>query len=150
MNETIINNKKIGFDYEIIKKYEAGIQLIGSEVKSVKKHNISINEAYVSIKNGEAFLKQCFINKFESSNNFIKLEETRDRKLLLNKKEILDLHEQVTKLGYTIVPKEVINKNGLIKIIICLVKGKNNYNKKQVIKERDIKRDTERTYSLKF
>lgn len=137
-------NKKVSFDYDIIKEYQVGIQLIGSEVKSIKSKKVSIKEAYVSIINGEAILKQCFISKFINANSFKEIDETRERKLLLKKKEIFDLHELVTKQGLTIVPRKIISKDGLIKVIISLVKGKTNYDKRNSLKEKDLKMEAAR------
>lgn len=140
----ILNNKKINFNYEIIDSFEAGIVLEGNEVKSIRDKKISIQESYVSIVNGEAILKQCHIPRYESANTFKIIDETRERKLLLHKKQILKLQKAVEQEGLTIVPRSVYTKSGKIKIEIVLAKGKKNYDKRESIKEREQKIDIQR------
>jgi SsrA-binding protein len=144
LNE-ITYNKAVNFNYDIIKIIEAGIILNGNEVKSIRDKHISIKEAYCSISNGEAFLKQAHIAKFDSANTFTTIDETRQRKLLLNKKEIAELYKMVTQSGLTIVPRSVyINDKNLIKVQICLVKGKKDYDKREDIKKRENDRELRR------
>lgn len=140
----LIENRKARFDYEILKTFEAGIQLNGNEIKSILNKKCSILESYISIDNNEAFLKQSYI-KCDDLSFYGKFEETRIRKLLLHKKEIKYLKDEL-KLNnhYTIVPLDIhlseAKKNKKVKLTIALVRGKNNYDKRQTIKERDIKR----------
>ena len=140
-----IINKRAKFDYEFIDKYQAGIVLKGTEIKSLNSGKASIAEAhiYISDKN-EAFIKNMYIAKHEQAgaNNHIEL---RDRKLLLNKDEISKILKAVKDNGITIVPIRMYRNNNIhYKIDIAVSRGKKNYDKKQIIKERDIKRDTDR------
>lgn len=140
--EEITKNRKAYYDYEILETLSAGIMLLGSEVKSVRKKDVSIKEAYCHIDNGEMWLKGTHISPFKESGLFQNHQPIRDRKLLLNKKEIVKLKEKVEQKGLTIIPlKIVINSKGLIKVIVGLAKGKNNYDKKETIKLRDLDRD---------
>ena len=143
--ELITKNKKAFFDYEIIDTYTAGIILVGSEVKSIRNKEVSIKEAYCHIDNGEMFLKGMHIAQFKQSGTHQNHEPLRDRKLLLNKKEINKLHKKVGEKGLTIVPLRVIITNkGFIKVDIGLAQGKKNFDKKSSIRERDIAIDSDR------
>lgn len=143
--ENITKNKKAFFDYHIEDKYVAGIVLVGSEVKSIRKKDVSIKESYCHIDNNEMWLKGMHIAEFKESGKYQNHEPVRDRKLLLNKKEIKKLQEKVSQKGMTIVPLSVfINNRGLIKVEIGLASGKKQYDKRQTIKERDVKRDLDR------
>jgi SsrA-binding protein len=143
--EQITKNKKAYFDYNIEDNYTAGIVLLGSEVKSIRKKDVSIKEAYCHIEGGEMFLKGMHIAEFKESGKYQNHDTTRDRKLLLSKKEIKKLEDKVSQKGMTIVPLKVfITNRGLIKIEIGLASGKKQYDKRQTIKDRDIKRDMER------
>lgn len=141
----ICANKKAYFEYQILEKLIAGIQLQGSEVKSIKASKVSIAEAYCYIKDGEMFIKGMHVTEHKEGgihNNHIPV---RDRKLLLKKKEILDLAEKMSQKGLTIVPLEIIVTNtGFIKLEVGLAKGKNLYDKRTSIKEKDLKRELER------
>jgi len=141
----ITKNKKAYFEYTILEKLIAGIQLQGSEVKSIKASKVSIAEAYCYIKDGEMFIKGMHVTEHKEGgihNNHIPV---RDRKLLLKKKEILGLAEKMSQKGLTIVPLEIIVTNtGFIKLEVGLAKGKNLYDKRTSIKEKDLKRELER------
>jgi len=140
--EKICDNRKAYFDYEIINNYTAGIVLVGSEVKSIRNKDVSIKEAYCHVENGEMWLKGMHIAHFKESGTFQNHEPVRDRKLLLNKKEIKKLEEKVSQKGLTIIPlKIIITPKGLIKVDIGLARGKKNYDKKETIKLRDLDRD---------
>ena len=135
-------NKKAYFEYEILEKHIAGIQLVGSEVKSIRGSKVSIVEAYCFISNGEIFIKGMHITEHKEGGKYNNHNPTRDRKLLMNKKEILKLQENISQKGLTIVPLGVILSDaGFIKLEIGLAKGKNFYEKKQTIKLRDLDRD---------
>jgi len=142
----IINkNKKAFYEFTILEKIVAGIKLVGSEVKSIRRSNVSIGEAYCYIQNGEMFIKGMHIAEFKEGGKYNNHEPLRERKLLLKKKEILKLHEKLSQKGLTIVPLCVIlTKTGFIKLEIGLAKGKNLYDKRQSIKDKDIKREMER------
>jgi SsrA-binding protein len=145
MSLVITKNKKAYFDYEIIEKYTSGILLLGSEVKSIRLHDIAIKEGYCHILNNEMWLKGVHIAPYKQSGTYQNHEPIRDRKLLLNKKEILKIHNSVIKKRFTIIPLSVIiNDRGLIKIEIGLCKSKNNFDKRESLKEKDIKRNVDR------
>lgn len=147
MSKLIIKNRKAYYEYSILEKVVAGIQLKGSEVKSVKMNNVNISEAYCFIQNNEIFIKNMHISEHKQGGVHNNHEPFRDRKLLLKKKEILSLSEKVKQKGLTIIPLEVIlSKTGFIKIEIGLAKGKNLYDKRVSIKEKDLKRDFERNF----
>lgn len=131
-----IKNKKAYFNYFIKREIEAGIVLKGTEIKSVKKGSINITDSYIRIKNGETYIINMFIEKYESASIF-NHEETRERKLLLHKNEIRKLLEEVKQEGYTLVPLKVYLKNGKAKILIGVAKGKKLYDKREAIKKRD-------------
>ncbi len=143
--EQITKNKKAYFDYEIVENYTAGIVLLGSEVKSIRNKDISIKEAYCHVVDDEMWIKGMHIAPFKESGSHQNHEPIRDRKLLLNKKEIIKLQEKVAQKGLTIIPlKVIINGKGLIKVDIGLAVGKNNYDKRQSLKEKDQKREVDR------
>ncbi len=131
-----IKNKKAYFNYFIKREIEAGIVLKGTEIKSVKKGSINITDSYIRIKNGETYIINMFIEKYESASIF-NHEETRERKLLLHKNEIRKLLEEVKQEGYTLVPLKVYLKNGKAKILIGVARGKKLYDKREAIKKRD-------------
>ena len=143
----VANNKKAYHDYFIEEKYEAGIELYGTEVKSIRLGKCSIKEAYVNIDNGEAFVEGMSISPYEKGNIFNR-EQYRKRRLLLHKKEILKLAGQVQQKGYTLVPLQVYFKNGRVKIEIGLAKGKKLYDKRESIKKKDAGREAERDYKV--
>lgn len=135
----IQNNKKAYYEYFIEDTFEAGICLVGSEVKSVKNGHISITDSFVSLKNDELFLKNAYIKPYEKTNNF-SVNDLRVRKLLLKKEEILKIKKKVETKGYTIVPTKVYIKDNLVKLEIAVCKGKKLYDKRETIKNRDIQR----------
>lgn len=144
--KSIIKNKRGYYEYTILQKYIAGIKLQGSEVKSIRNGKVSISEAYCFISNGEIFIKGMNISEYKEGGKHNNHEPLRDKKLLLNKKEILDLKEKTSQKGLTIIPLEVILTDiGFFKIEIGLAKGKNLYDKRQTIKEKDIKREIQRS-----
>lgn len=137
-----ILNRKAKHDYFIINEYEAGISLLATEIKSIKKGSANISDSFGKVKNGEIFLLNMYIAPYEEGNIF-NHEERRDRKLLLHKKEILKINEQVTLKRYTIIPLKLYFKNGKVKILIGVCQGKKLYDKRQSIKEKEIKRNKE-------
>nr|WP_072537340.1 SsrA-binding protein SmpB [Anaerococcus mediterraneensis] len=139
----LANNKKAYHDYFIEEKYEAGLSLVGSEVKSIKQGKVSIKEAFISDKNGEMFVYGMHVTPYSEAYDQ-KIDPTRTRKLLLHKKEINSLIGKKTIDGYTLVPLRVYDKDGLIKIEIALAKGKKQYDKRESIKRKDDKRRIER------
>ena len=134
-----IKNKKAYFNYFIEDEIEAGIVLVGTEIKSVRKVSIYISDAYIRIKNNEAYIINMFIDKYDSGSIF-NHEPSRERKLLLHKKEIKKLFEKVKKDGLTIIPLKIYIKNGKAKLLIGLARGKKLYDKRESIKKRDLER----------
>ncbi|HOI84825.1 MAG TPA: SsrA-binding protein SmpB [Acholeplasmataceae bacterium] len=132
----IAQNKKARHDYFIEESFEAGIQLLGSEIKSIRLGKVTVNDSFVLIKEGEAFVHNLHIAKYEFSNQF-NHDETRPRKLLLHKKEIIKLFSKTREQGYTLVPLKVYLKEGLCKLEIGLAKGKKDYDKRETLKEKD-------------
>lgn len=135
-----IKNKKAYFDYFIENEIEAGIALVGTEIKSIRKGSVQLRDSYVVIKNGEAYILNMFIAKYEEGNIF-NHDETRTRKLLLHKKEIQKLKEVVERERYSIVPLKLYLKHGKAKVLIGVAKGKKIYDKREVLKKRDILRE---------
>lgn len=142
--KTIAQNKKAFHDYEILDKFEAGIALAGSEVKSIRAGRISLKDAFVEIHDNEAFLLRCHISPYLQANIF-NHEPERKRKLLLHAREIHRLDQKVKARGFSIVPLQVfLTDKGLVKVEIALVRGKREYEKKQKLKERDVQREMDR------
>lgn len=134
-----IINKKARFDYYIEDEIEAGIVLKGTEIKSVRKGSCDLKDTYIRIKNNEAFIINMYIAKYEEGNIF-NHDERRERKLLLHKKEIIKLQELSQRDGYTLIPTRIYIKKNHAKISVGVCKGKKNYDKRESIKERDLKR----------
>ena len=134
-----ILNRKAHYDYFIKDTYEAGIELQGTEIKSIRKGNANINDSYARIKNGEVFLTNMYIGKYKEGNIF-NHEERRERKLLLHKKEILKIDNEITTKRYTLIPLKIYFVKGKAKIELGVCQGKKLYDKRESIKERDIKR----------
>ncbi len=141
-----IKNKKANFDYFIEDTYECGIVLTGTEIKSIRKGSCNLKDCYARIKNNEVFLINMFISIYEEGNRF-NHDERRERKLLLHKKEIYKIRDKVEKDGYSLVPVKLYLKEGKVKMLLGVAKGKKQYDKRQSLKEKDIKRDIERNLS---
>lgn len=139
----IATNRKAKFEYFLLEKFEAGISLKGSEIKSIRDRQISIAEAYVQIDGQEAWLQNAHIAPYDPASRE-NHDPKRKRRLLLNKKEIRKIWQEVRTKGLTIIPTEVYLKNGLAKLTIALAKGKKLYDKRQEIAKRDFQRDLER------
>ena len=135
-----ILNRKAKYNYQIFESLEAGIVLTGTEIKSIREGKANIKDSYARIKNDEIFLINMHISSYDNGNRF-NHDETRERKLLLHKKEILKFKDKIKLEGYTIVPLKVYLKNGRAKVLIGLAKGKKNYDKREDIKKRDIERN---------
>jgi SsrA-binding protein len=142
--KTIAQNKKAFHDYEVLDRFEAGIALAGSEVKSIRAGRVSLKDSFVEVLNREAFLLRCHVSPYEQAGVF-NHEPERKRKLLLHAREIHRLDQKVKERGFSIVPLQVfLTDKGLIKVEIALVRGKREYEKKQKLKERDIRREMDR------
>lgn len=145
MLKIITNNKRISFDYEILETYEAGISLLGWEVKSARANTVSLSNSFCSIYKNEIFLKDSYFKQYMN----VKCNEYRDRKLLLHKSEIQKIKRKIETQELTIVPRKIyFNSSSKIKIEIALVKGLKKYDKRQKIKERDIKMKIEKKFNF--
>lgn len=144
---TIIKNKKAFYDYEIIERYLAGIQLQGSEVKSIKNSKTSISEAYCFINKDEIFIKNMHVSEFKEGGKYNNHIPLRDKKLLLTKKEIYKIEDVISKKGLTLIPLELLcSKTGFIKIEIAIARGKNNFDKRESIKVRDLDKEMKKNF----
>ena len=144
----VANNKKAYHDYFIEEKYECGIALHGTEVKSLRMGKCSIKESFVRIENGEVYVYGMHVSPYEKGNIFNK-DPLRPKKLLLHKAEIRKLIGKLAEQGYTLVPVEVYLKGSLVKVEIALAKGKKLYDKRQDIAKKDMKREAEREFKVR-
>ena len=144
----LANNKKAYFDYFIEDKWEAGIELYGTEVKSIRMGKVSIKESYIKIEKGEVFIYNMHVSPYEKGNIFNR-DPIRTRRLLLHKQEINKIAGKTAEKGYTVVPLQVYIKNGLCKIEIGLAKGKKLYDKRDSIAKKDVRRENEREFKIK-
>lgn len=145
-----ISNKRAKFDFEILETFEAGISLLGTEVKSIRSGQGKLEGGHVVVRGGEAFLVGTSIPAFQKKNVSADFDPERPRKLLLTQKELQTLEQKGEKQGLTIVPIKCYNKNRNIKLEIALVRGKKKADKRQSIKEKDTKRDIERELKMKY
>lgn len=142
----LIHNRRASFEYEFIEKYEAGIVLTGSEIKSIRNGKANINDAYCYFKSGELFIKNMHISPYEMG-GYANHDPLRERKLLLHKHQLRKLNRLVKEDGYTIVPTKLyINSKGLAKLEIALAKGKKMYDKRESIKKREVERKIRREF----
>lgn len=144
-----ILNRKARYDYEILEKYEAGIVLTGTEIKSIRKGNANLKDSYAVIKNGEVFLLNMHVSEYKEGNIF-NHEETRTRKLLLNKNEIKKINDKIAIKGLTLVPVKLYFVNGKLKVELAVARGKHTYDKKETIKQRDIDREMKKSLKERF
>jgi SsrA-binding protein len=139
----VVSNKAAYYNYKIAESFEAGIALLGSEVKSVREGRISLKDSYAEVKGGEVFLLQANISPYEPANRF-NHDPKRERKLLLHRREIKRLIGKIKEKGFTLIPTKVLlNEEGKVKVEIALAKGKRTYQKKEAIKERELKREVQ-------
>ncbi len=141
--KTVSTNRRAGFDYHILKTFEAGLALVGTEIKSIRDGHVSIREAYVRPDNGELWLVGANIARYAAASRD-NHEPTRSRKLLLHKREIKELEREATTSGTTIIPLRMYLKNGRAKLEIALAKGKRKYDKRESIAEREAERSIQR------
>ena len=144
----IANNKKAYFDYFIEDKYEAGIELFGTEVKSLRMGKCSIKESFIRIERGEVYVYGMHISPYEKGNIFNK-DPLRVRKLLLHKREILKLSGEIMQKGYTLVPLSVYLKGSLVKLEVGLAKGKKLYDKRETLAKKDQRREVEKEFKVR-
>ncbi|HIB05224.1 MAG TPA: SsrA-binding protein SmpB [Candidatus Marinimicrobia bacterium] len=145
-NTVVATNRKAFHEYHILETFEAGVQLRGSEVKSIREGKASLKQGYILIRKGEAWLKGSHIASY-SHTGFEGHEPVRDRKLLLHKKEIKKIGSKLAEKGLTAVPTKLYFKGGLIKLEFGLAKGKKLYDKRETKKKRDVERDIQRALS---
>lgn len=142
---TLVHNKKAGFNYELLENYEAGLDLLGFEVKSLKAGRGSLEGSYIIIRGNEAFLVGAHIPPFQPANTKPDYDPYRNRRLLLTRKEIGQLAGKEKEKGLTLVPISVYNKGKLLKLKLAVAKGKKKYDKRETIKQREAKREIDRT-----
>ncbi len=147
INKTVhIRNKSASFEYHFIDKYVCGIVLTGTEIKSIRMNNANVNDAYCIIHKDEIFIKNMHVSRYNEG-TYNNHEPLRDRKLLLKKKEIRKIENELKDKGITVIPISLfINDRGLVKIEIAVAKGKKLYDKRDDIKEKDIKRELQRSF----
>ncbi len=148
VEKVIAVNRKARHDYFLEEFFEAGLELTGTEIKSVRKGHVQFKEAYVDFIGNEAFIRDMHIAQYDHGNIF-NHEETRLRKLLLHRHEIVKLRRAVSVKGYTVVPTRMYLKNGLAKLEIALARGKDLYDKRQTLKERDVKREIDKAMKVR-
>ena len=148
-HKLIANNKKAYHDYFIEETYEAGISLVGTEVKALRTGKCSIKESYIRIENGEMVILQMHISPYEKGNIFNR-DPLRTRKLLMHKNEIRKISQKLKEQGYTLVPVEVYFKGSLVKVKVGLAKGKKLYDKRADIAKKDLNREAQRSFKMKL
>ena len=140
----LIEHKRAHFDFELLEQFEAGVQLFGTEVKSLREHHGKLEGAHITVRGGEAYLIGAEIPAFQPANTAKSYEATRNRRLLLTKKEIIKIGDAEEKAGLTIVPLSMYNKGRVIKLNFAIAKGKKKGDKRETIKKREALRDIAR------
>ncbi|MCM8711804.1 SsrA-binding protein SmpB [Clostridium sp. SYSU_GA19001] len=148
-NKTLAENRKARHDYFIEEVYEAGIELVGTEVKSIRGGKANLKDSYAEVKNGEVIVRNMHVSPYEKGNIFNK-DPLRDRRLLLHKGEIMKLAGYIAQKGYTLIPLSLYLKNGRVKVALGVAKGKHNYDKREDMLERAAKRDIDRQMKEKY
>ncbi|NLZ49039.1 MAG: SsrA-binding protein SmpB [Clostridiales bacterium] len=147
--KTLAENRKARHDYFIEETYEAGIVLVGTEVKSIRQGKVNLKDSYADIRNSEIFIKNMHVSPYEQGNIF-NVDPLRERKLLLHASEIRKLIGYTAQKGYTLVPLALYLKNGRVKVSLAVARGKKNYDKRDSMLERAAKRDIEREFKNKM
>ncbi len=143
MNRPLAQNKKANHDYNILTTFEAGMVLTGTEIKSVRARRVNLKDGFAQIRNGEVWLMNVHISPYDQGNQF-NHDPLRNRKLLLHKKEILRLGNQLNDKGVTLIPLKIYLKHGFAKVLLGVAKGKHEYDKRETIKRRDQQRQIQR------
>jgi SsrA-binding protein len=141
----ITTNRKAYYEYFVLEDFDAGVMLLGAEVKSVREGNVSIVDCFAYIANGEVWLKNMKVARYKQTHMAEKHDENRDKKLLLNRKEINRIEKLLQDKGTTMVPLEIFTAHNRVKVKIGVVKGKKLYDKRETIKKRDMDREIRRT-----
>jgi SsrA-binding protein len=147
---SLVEHKKARLEYEILEEFEAGLELLGFEVKSLRNHQAKLEGSHVIIRGGEAYIVGMVISPYQPANTPKEYDPNRTRKLLLTKKEITTLAQHEGQKGLTIVPISVYNKGSVLKMRIGVARGRKKYDKRAVLKERGAKRDIDRTLKGKY
>lgn len=142
---TLVDYKKAHFNYEVLERYEAGIELTGFEVKSLKKGQGSLDGSHVTVRGGEAFAVNVFVPPYQEKNTPADYDPRRNRRLILTRKEIQELASVEEGKGLTIVPISIYNKGPLVKVSVAVVRGKKKFDKRESIKKRETDREIRRT-----
>jgi len=141
---TLIEHKRARFDYEILESFEAGIEILGIEVKSIRNHQAKLEGAHIIVRGNEVYIVGMHVSPYQQNNTPVSYDPNRTRKLLLTKKEIKDLADYVQKKGLTIVPISMYDKGSKIKVSVAVVRGKKKFDKRATIKKRDTDREIRR------
>ncbi len=141
---TYTNNRKVFHNYSIEDSIEAGMVLSGHEVKSIRSGNVSLEGAYVTVRAGEVFLRNAHVGKYKQAGKLLEVDETRERKLLLNRQEIIRLMDRTKEKGLTLVPLEIYTSKSRLKLKIGIAKGKKKYDKRESIKKKETRRSIDR------
>ncbi len=147
--KTLAQNKKARHDYFIEDSYEAGIALVGTEVKSIRMGSVNLKDSYAQVKNREVFVYNMHVSPYEKGNIFNR-DPLRPRKLLLNKREIVKLGALADRQGYSLIPLSLYLKNGLVKLELGVARGKKLYDKRDDMRQKDVKRDIEKHLKTGF
>lgn len=148
-NKTLADNRKAWHDYFIEETYEAGIELVGTEVKSIRAGRANLKDSYAEVRNGEVYVRNMHVSPYEKGNIFNK-DPLRDRRLLLHREEIMKLTGYIAQKGYTLVPLSLYLKNGRVKVALGVAKGKKDYDKRDAMLEKAAKRDIDREMKEKY
>ena len=140
--EVVATNRKAGRDYELFDRWEAGLALTGTEIKSVRRHSVNLNDSFARILRGEMFLYNCRISPYEQGNRF-NVDPVRERKLLLHRQEIERLVGMTARKGYSLIPTRMYLKHGLAKVELALGKGRREYEKRDAIRRDETRRELE-------
>jgi SsrA-binding protein len=145
---SIVNNRKAYFEYHVLEEFEAGIVLLGSEVKSIRMGNVTLADSFIYLKSGEVWIKNFKVARYKQTHLSEKHEDNREKKLLLTKTQIIKISRMMEDKGITCVPLQVFSKNNKLKVKIGVVKGKKLYDKKESIKKKDIQREIKRQLNI--
>ncbi len=146
--KTIITNRRARYEYQILQEFDCGLVLFGSEVKSLREGNATLVDSFIYIKDGEVWIKNLIVSRYNHSHLLTNHIENRDKKLLLNRKEINKIGRFLEDKGTTAIPLSIFNDKNKLKVKIAIAKGKKLYNKREDIKERDIKREVSRSLNI--
>ena len=148
--KTLVDNRRSRFQYELLDQFEAGLELVGTEVKSIRAGRVNLQDAFALIRDGEAWLLNMHVAPHEAASKTFNHDPTRRRKLLLHKKEIRKIEGELAQKGLTFVPTRIVLSNGWIKVHLAIARGKKLYDKRQSMKEKQVKRETQRALKDRY